>query len=272
MGAGTPQGAVLSPILFNIFVDDIKEVLGDRIVFAQYADDLVIWVRDICPRRAESILNERLALLSDWTNNWRIRLAPEKSVAVVFSRRPTQRRLTVNLKLMGETIERHEDHKFLGVTFDDKLLWGKHINNIIGGTSSRIQALKKLSAKSTFKNPTNILRLHESLVNSILKYGSIAYAGMSEAMWERVKTCHARCVKAYVGLPNYVSYELVCDTLGIKQIKDEIFQFAMKRIISMISFSPLKEKLIKRSSRQSAIYRTPSEAILNDNEIHAILG
>ena len=52
----------------------------------------------------------------------------------------------------------------------------------------------------------------------------------------------------------------------------EICEFARKRIINMISFSPLKEKLIKRSNRQSAIYRTPSEAILNDNEINAILG
>ena len=271
MDAGTPQGAVLSPILFNIFVDDVKEVLGDKVIFAQYADDLVVWVRDMCPKKAEEVLNKKLADLSKWTNQWRIRLAPEKSVALVFSRRPTKRQIPIKLELMGSEIERHEEHKFLGVTFDDKLLFKKHVSNIIGGTTTRVHALKKLSAKSTFSNPMEVMRLHEALVNSVFKYGSIAYAGMSNAMWDRIKTCHSRCVKAYVGIHNYVSYELVCDTLGIRQIRDEICSFAKKRIINMIRFSPLGTSLIKRGDVQSAIYKTPSEVLISDNELNSIV-
>ena len=104
-----------------------------------------------------------------------------------------------------------------------------------------------------------------------MKYGSVAYSGMSAAMWDRIRVCHAKCVKAYVGLPKYVSYELICDTLGIRQIKDEICHFAKKRIINMLSFSPLGRNLIKRSERQSIIYRTPSEAVISDLDLDIIL-
>ena len=263
MDAGTPQGAVLSPILFNIFVDDVKDILGNDVSFAQYADDLAIWVRKKDPKDAERILNKKLDDLSKWTSDWRIKLAPEKSISVVFSRRPTIRRIPIKLKLLGEEIERRAEHKFLGVTYDDKLLFNKHVDKIIGGTMTRIHALKKLAAKSTFSKPTMVLRLHEALVNSIFKYGAVAYAGMSNAIWERIRKCHARCVKAYVGMPNFVSYGLICDSLGVKQIREEICDFARERIISMILFSPLGKKLIKRSDAVSIIYKTPSETLMN---------
>ena len=271
MSAGTPQGAVLSPTLFNIFVDDVREVLGEGVSFAQYADDLAIWVRDACPKKAERMLNEKLQRLSVWTNNWRIKLAPEKSASILFSRRPTHRRLPIELKLMGEDIARNECHKFLGVMFDDKLNWRKHVEGIIGGVTARIHALKRLSAKSTFSNPKRIMQLHEALVNSVFKYGSVAYAGMSDAMWDRLQKCHAGCVKAYVGMPNYVSYSLVCDTLGVKKIKEEILDFARKRIIAMINFSPLSGSLIKRCDISSQIYKSASEAAISNDELDLLV-
>ena len=176
---------------------------------------------------------------------------------------------------MGESLKRVEDHKFLGVTFDEKLTWKKHINTIVNGITSRTHALKRLSAKSACENPTRVIRLHEALVHSVWKYGSIAYASMGEAMWERMRRCHAHCVKAYAGVPNFVSYELVCDTLGVRRIKDEICQFAKKRLVNMIRFSPLGGDLIKRgnpSTTVSSIYRCPSDVLLNDSDMSELMG
>ena len=62
MAAGTPQGAVLSPSLFNFFVDDLRDIIGigDGIELAQYADDIAIWSTNLCPRQAEKDINEAL--------------------------------------------------------------------------------------------------------------------------------------------------------------------------------------------------------------------
>ena len=70
MKAGTPQGAVLSPVLFNIFVDDIASIIKDsNVQLAQYADDIALWVADDCPQKAEAAMNECLEKLSSWTTN-----------------------------------------------------------------------------------------------------------------------------------------------------------------------------------------------------------
>ena len=235
-----------------------------------YADDLAIWTRNICPKEAEKILNERLQALSGWTNCWRIRLAPEKSVSVVFSRRPTQRRQSINLQLLGKPIERLEEHKFLGVTYDSRLTWKKHISNIVNGVTSRTHALKRLAAKSAHENPRWITKLHEALINSVWKYGSVAYCSMSNAMWEKLRKCHAHCVKAYTGVPNYTSYSLVCDTLGVKEIRDEICSFAKKRLISMIRFSPLGQTIIKRDTSTPTIYKSVSDVLLEDVDLQLL--
>ena len=93
-----------------MFVDDVKNAIGDKVQLAQYADDLALWINDPCPRHAESILNGCLKRLDKWTSEWGIKLAPETSAAVLFSRRPIHRWMCIKLKLLGEEIKRVDRH------------------------------------------------------------------------------------------------------------------------------------------------------------------
>ena len=269
MKSGTPQGAVLSPTLFNLFVDDLREAIGidDDVQLGQYADDICIWSTCDCPRKAEEKINKALQKIADWTAKWRIKLAPEKSVCVLFSRRPTHRRMTMNLNLMGEKIKRVESHRFLGVKFDEKLDWKIHVEGMIGRSTPRINALKKMSAKSLWRRPEWFVKLHESVVSSIWRYGSVAYAAMGEHLWGKLISCHARAIKAYCGVPSFVGYGAVCDQIGVKQIKEDLMAFAKKRLLSIIAFSPLGKKLIdERRQNVTGIYKSPTEVLINDNE------
>ena len=269
MKGGTPQGAVLSPTLFNLFVDDLREAIGldDDVQLGQYADDICIWSTCGCPRKAEENINKALKKIADWTAKWRIKLAPEKSVCMLFTRRPTHRRMTMNLNLLGEKIQRVESHRFLGVKFDDKLDWKVHINEIIGRSTPRINALKKLAAKSLWRRPEWVVKLHESVVSSIWRYGSIAYANMGEHLWEKLVRCHSRSIKSYCGVPNFVNYNAVCDQMGVKQIKDDLLSFGKKRLLSIIAFSPLGKKLIEnRRQNVVGLYKSPTEVLIDDVE------
>ena len=68
-------------------------------MLAQYADDVAIWTTDADPKVAERRVNKALQKIADWTANWRIKIAPEKSVFILFSRRPTHRRQNIKLSL-----------------------------------------------------------------------------------------------------------------------------------------------------------------------------
>ena len=220
MAAGTPQGAVLSPTLFNIFVDNLKKNLGidENINLAQYADDVALWISDACPRRAEARMNKVLQRLAKWTCDWRIQLAPEKSVFIFFSRRPTHQRMTVRIELLGKVLQQVQSHRFLGVRFDEKLTWKRHVDEMIGSAIPRISALKSISAKSTWSHPERVIKLHDAVVNSIWKYGSVAYVSMNACLWDKLKKIHSSCVKFYCGVPSYTSYDTLCHHTGIKSI------------------------------------------------------
>ena len=271
--AGTPQGSILSPILYLIFMNDATDDLDpNKISASQYADDIAIWSTNSCPRQAEKDVNEALKKIAIWTSKWRIKLAPEKSVFMLFSRRPTIRKVDIELKLLGEKVQRVSNHRFLGVKFDDRLEWKNHINEMIGCATPRINAIKRIAAKSIWRNPERILRLHESVVNSIWKFGALTYATAGVKLWESITKCHARCIKAYCGLPNFVGYNTLCEQLGIKPIKEELIDFGKKRLTAIIAFSPFGPNILNsRRTNITGIYKSPSEILLDDEEAGTLL-
>ena len=233
-----------------------------------------IWTSDICPRRAEYRMNQCLTNIAtwSWTSNWRIKLAPERSVFLLFSKRPTHRRMTLNIKLQGKDINRAAQHKFLGVTFDDKLSWKPHIDNILGGTLKRSAALKKLSAQSVWRHPEWILKLHECVINSVWKYGALAYAAMGRHLWDKIRTQHSRSVKGYAGVPSYTSYSLLCDQLGIKEIEEELKTFAKKRIAAILAFSPFGKDIVSKWRDPSTTYKSPVGLLFEKTEAQLMAG
>ena len=266
----TPQGAVLSPSLFNIFVDDLREIIGidKEVMLAQYADDIAIWTTDADPKVAEKRINDSLEKIAKWTSKWRIKLAPEKSVFMLFSRRPTHRRQNLGLKLQGSDIKRVSSHKFLGAKFDDRLDWKEHVTEMLAKSTPRINAVKRIAAKSKWRNIEWLLRLHESVIGSIWRYASIGYSTMGEHLWDKINKVHARCIKAYAGVPNYASYNTVCRLLGLQTAKQDLLSFGRKRLDAIIAFSPFGPEIIgKRRMNAQGPYRSNSEILLNDAEI-----
>ena len=97
LGAGTPQGSVLSPLLYNIFVNDMPLHYQDTRA-GQFADDLSKWTS---AKRKETNflkLQKSLNLILDWCRKWRVNLNPSKTQIITFTKtkRPTTLSLTLN--------------------------------------------------------------------------------------------------------------------------------------------------------------------------------
>ena len=144
---------------------------------------------------------------------------------------------------------------------------------MINGATPRINAIKWLAAKSIWRNPQWIMSIHNAVVNSIWQFGAVAYATAGTNVWNKIIQCHSRCVKAYCGLPNYVSYERVCNALSIKDIQSELLAFGKKRLCAMAAFSPFgPEILANRRQGATGIYKSPSEVLISDDEARILLG
>ena len=99
--AGAPQGSVLSPLLFLIYVNDLPPPHHHQNSLSQFAGDTAQWAFSRRVRTAAALLQQDLLKLAMWCAKWRIKLNPEKIKLIIFSRSILARKSESNLKLYG---------------------------------------------------------------------------------------------------------------------------------------------------------------------------
>ena len=119
VGAGVPQGSILGPLLFLLYINDIVEDINSSIRL--FADDTSLYIIVDNPLQAAEQLNSDLQKIHRWATKWLVLFNPEKSESILLSRKynkPFHPPLTMNQNHIVEV----EFHKHLGVTFSKNLL------------------------------------------------------------------------------------------------------------------------------------------------------
>ena len=265
MRAGTPQGAVVSPILFNFFVDDLRRNLNDDSVkICQFADDICIFIRLKCPRMCEYKLQKALDRVHDWTCRWRIQLAPEKSSCLLFTRCPSLKRMQINLKLGGVAISREQNVRFLGLEFDERLDWSEHCKKMRMRTCFRRDALVRLSRMQRFEKLSFISKLHDVFINSVFRFGCTSTIIMSKKNLSDMEKFYNNCFRKYAGLPKFISRQLILDQAHVRSYGELMLAFAKKRFFNLVAFSPFGD-FFRNSANENdnSTYGSPCNKLLN---------
>ena len=103
--AEVPQGCVLSPLLFLIYVNDLPTPHHKQNSLSQFADNTAQWAFSLNIHTAAKLLQQDLLKLAMWCAKWRIKLNPEKTKVIIFSRSILAIKTELNLKLYGERLK-----------------------------------------------------------------------------------------------------------------------------------------------------------------------
>jgi hypothetical protein len=113
ISAGVPQGAVLSPTLFNVMMSDLPRLNNVRI--SEYADDLAVCCSSPVLQPVEALLQCQVRQLHQWIKKWGLTINPTKTQGTVFTRKSIPSPV---IKVGDDEVAFVTRHKFLGILLD----------------------------------------------------------------------------------------------------------------------------------------------------------
>lgn len=176
VSSGVPQGAVVSPTLFNIMINDLFDNCPVPISCSLYADDGAMWIVGQDVQTCANTMQIALRTLEEWSHLWGLHISPlkGKTVAMVFSRK--RRSPSPNLLLHNQPLEYVTNHKFLGMILDRKLSWANHIKSLGLRCQRDLRLLSIISSRNFGADAITIRRIYIALVRPKIDYGSFLYS------------------------------------------------------------------------------------------------
>lgn len=224
--AGVPQGSILGPILFNIFV---KDVPTDPILIAMFADDTALITQNWELETAINQLQTAVDILCKWFSHWNIKINASKCETKIFSLRkianPT--RITIN----GEEIEwnpKDQAAKYLGVHLDTRLTWKFHVNCKLNMAYARLTQLYPLiNRKSSLKTKCTLM-IYRSLIRSLLLYACEVWGNTSKTNIKRVQVLQNKVLRTAVDAPWFIRNQQLHEELAMPTIHEYIKKTTIK--------------------------------------------
>lgn len=165
--SGVPQGSVLGPLLFLIYINDLRNDIS--VPIRLFADDCVIYNK--IETSADQVeLNCNLEKIKKWCQNWQMVLNPEKSVFMSITRKINV--LAYNYCIAGAELERVKEHKYLGLIFTPDLKWNTHIDNVCIKANKALWCLRRNLAIAT---PEIKSLAYKTLVRPVIEYSKIVW-------------------------------------------------------------------------------------------------
>ena len=192
VNAGVPQGFILGPTLFLLYINDLPDDVICNI--AIYADDTTLYSK--CDQESDlwqqpEMASERESDLRDWGRKWLFDFSAGKTQLVSFDR--SKNTGAIDVKMDGSVLEEKSSFKMLGLTFSSKLDWGSYIVTIAKTASKKIGALIR---SMKFLSPEVALYLYKSTIRPCMEYCCHLWAGAPSCYLELLDKLQKRICRA----------------------------------------------------------------------------
>ncbi|MEW8546433.1 MAG: reverse transcriptase domain-containing protein, partial [Candidatus Thiodiazotropha sp.] len=211
--AGVPQGSILGPLLFLLYINDIVRDIGCSIRL--FADDTSLYIVVDSPQVAANLLNTDLNTISNWAETWLVDFNASKTSSMIISRKSNQLQhppLFMNNIQLNES----ETHKHLGITLSRSCTWSSHIDNIAEKAWFRLNLMRGLKFKISRKS---LEQMYISFIRPLLEYCDSVWDNASSESKKQLDAIHIEAARTITGATKLCGIDRLFSDLGWESLQ-----------------------------------------------------
>jgi hypothetical protein len=211
-----PQGSILSPLLFSIYINDIpKRNVSNSSGSLLYVDDLASFFIYKKNGNIENMINKYLKEIENWLSKWKMKMSATKCNYIIFHNGPTRPK-ALDLRFFNTNIPFEENPIFLGAIFDERLTFKKFIDKIITKCNDRQKVVKMLSNRffnlvKTLFSVSNAF----GLIGSVIDFSAFSISQLSRSFEKKLQLIQNSTIRSILYLPYYTSQEILDSMAGL---------------------------------------------------------
>ena len=234
--AGVPQGSIMGPLLFLIYINDLSSELKSNVKLFAVDTSLFTAVKD--KNESGNILNNDLQSISTWAYNWKMRFNPDSSKPtqeVLFSRKK-KFQVHPTISLNNVQVERVSYQKHLGILLDETLNFKQNTDSAISKVNKGISVIKNFFYHNLPRK--SFVTIYKAFLRPLIDYGDIIYdKPQNEHFCEKIESVQYKATLAITGAIQGTSRDKIYQELGLESLKSRRWY---KRLVSM--FKIMNEK------------------------------
>ena len=192
--AGVPQGSVLGPLLFLVYINDITHVVKHCNI-RLFADDTCLFIEVDNRDDTTQKINSDLESICNWSKTWLITFSPPKTKSLTISNKDDSH-LNKNVSFNNHIIDEVQSHTYLGLQFSNNLRWSHHIDDISKKARQRLNLMLPLKYKL---DRYSLETMYTAFVLPTMEYGMVVWGGTYDIDFNKLEKIQIDALRLITG-------------------------------------------------------------------------